>query len=161
MAYPETYQKVLEADQLVRPLAPEDVPAVLDIERQGYSHPWSESVFLDCFKDNYRLWGACHGDMLIAYAVVNYIVDEAHLLNICVHPGARGEGVGRYLLRHVLATAAHEGMSQLLLEVRVSNHAAIALYQDEGFHEVGQRPGYYPAANGREDARVLMRALGH
>jgi ribosomal-protein-alanine N-acetyltransferase len=55
MVYSETYQKVLEADLLVRPLAPEDIPAVLDIERQGYSHPWSESVFLDCFKDNYRL----------------------------------------------------------------------------------------------------------
>ncbi|MCD1649041.1 ribosomal protein S18-alanine N-acetyltransferase [Marinobacter adhaerens] len=160
MACPETYQKVLHADLLVRPLAPDDVPAVLDIERQGYSHPWSESVFLDCFKDNYRLWGVCHGDMLMAYAVVAYFVDEAHLLNICVHPRGRGEGVGRYLLRHVLATAAHEGMSQLLLEVRVSNHAAIALYQSEGFHEIGQRPGYYPAANGREDARVLMRALG-
>jgi [ribosomal protein S18]-alanine N-acetyltransferase len=160
MAYPETYQKVLHADLLVRPLAPDDVPAVLDIERQGYSHPWSESVFLDCFRDNYRLWGVCRGDMLMAYAVVAYMVDEAHLLNICVHPSARGEGVGRYLLRHVLATAAHEGMSQLLLEVRVSNHAAIALYQNEGFHEIGQRPGYYPAANGREDARVLMRALG-
>lgn len=160
MAHPETYQEVRDADLLVRPLALEDVPAVLDIERQGYSHPWSESVFLDCFKDNYRLWGACQGGRLVAYAVVAYMVDEAHLLNICVHPGTRGEGVGRYLLRHVLATSAHEGMSQLLLEVRVSNHAALALYQDEGFHEIGQRPGYYPAANGREDARVLMRALG-
>jgi len=160
MPYPETYQKVLDADLFVRPLALEDVAAVLDIERQGYSNPWSESVFLDCFKDNYRLWGACHGDRLMAYAVVAYMVDEAHLLNICVHPNARGEGVGRYLLRHVLATAAHEGMSQLLLEVRVSNHTALALYQSEGFQEIGLRPGYYPAANGREDARVLMRALG-
>lgn len=159
MAHPETYREVRDADLLVRPLALEDVPAVLDIERQGYSHPWSESVFLDCFKDNYRLWGVCHGDTLMAYAVVTYMVDEAHLLNICVHPSARGEGVGRFLLRHVLATAAHEGMSQLLLEVRVSNHVALALYQNEGFHEIGQRPGYYPAANGREDARVLMRAL--
>lgn len=160
MPYPEAYQKVLNADLLMRPLAPEDVPAVLDIERQGYSHPWSESVFLDCFKDNYRVWGACRGGDLVGYAVLAYIVDEAHLLNICVHPRARGEGVGRYLLRYVLATAAHEGMSQLLLEVRVSNHAAIGLYQDEGFREIGLRPGYYPAANGREDARVMMRALG-
>lgn len=102
MPYPEAYQKVLNADLLIRPLVPEDVPAVLDVERQGYSHPWSESVFLDCFKDNYRVWGACHGGDLVGYAVLAYIVDEAHLLNICVHPRARGEGVGRYLLRHVL-----------------------------------------------------------
>ena len=160
MTYHKSYQNVLDADLLVRPLSADDVPSVLDIERQGYSHPWSESVFLDCFKDSYRLWGACHGDVLMAYAVVAYIVDEAHLLNICVHPRARGEGVGRHLLRHVLTTAAHEGMFQMLLEVRVSNHAAIALYQDEGFHEIGQRPGYYPTANGREDARVLMLSLG-
>lgn len=160
MSYPETCQKFLDADLRVRPLAPEDVPTVLDIERQGYSHPWSESVFLDCFRDNYRLWGACLGDVLVGYAVVAYMVDEAHLLNISVHPRARGEGVGRHLLRHVLTTAAHERMSQLLLEVRVSNHAAIALYQNEGFHEIGQRPGYYPAANGREDARVLALGLG-
>jgi ribosomal-protein-alanine N-acetyltransferase len=160
MSRPQAYQKVLDADLLVRPLAPGDVQAVLDIERQGYSHPWSESVFLDCFKDNYRLWAACHGGRLVGFAVVAYMVDEAHLLNICVHPRARGEGVGRHLLRHVLATAAHEGMARLLLEVRVSNHAALALYQNEGFHEIGQRPGYYPAANGREDARVLTLALG-
>ncbi|WP_373000988.1 ribosomal protein S18-alanine N-acetyltransferase [Marinobacter sp.] len=159
MCYPETYQKVLEADLLLRPLAPEDVPAVLDIERQGYSHPWSESVFLDCFKDSYRLWAACHGGLLVGYAVVAYMVDEAHLLNICVHPSARGEGVGRHLLRHVLATAAHEGMSQLLLEVRASNDAAITLYENEGFQEIGQRPGYYPDANGREDARVMVLGL--
>jgi ribosomal-protein-alanine N-acetyltransferase len=159
MSCSENDQKVLDADFLVRPLAPGDVPAMLDIERQGYSHPWSESVFLDCFKDNYRLWGACQGGVLVGYAVVTYMVDEAHLLNICVHPRARGEGVGRYLLKHVLATAAHEGMSRLLLEVRVNNQAAIALYLNEGFGEIGRRPGYYPAANGREDARVLMLGL--
>lgn len=160
MAYPETYQKVLDADLLLRPLLPDDIPAVLDIERQGYSHPWSESIFLDCFKDNYRLWGACHGGVLVGYAVVAYMVDEAHLLNICMHPRVRGEGMGRHLLRHVLATAAHEGMVQLLLEVRSSNDSAIALYKNEGFSEIGQRPGYYPAGNSREDALVMVLGLG-
>lgn len=160
MSCPGTYQAILDTDLLVRPMAPEDVQEVLDIERQGYSYPWSESVFLDCFKDNYRLWAACHGGVLVAYAVVAYMVDEAHLLNICVHPTARGKGVGRYILRHVLTTAAQDGMSQLLLEVRVSNHAALALYLNEGFRQIGQRPDYYPAAAGREDARVLMLVLG-
>ncbi len=160
MSCPETYQRVSDSDLLVRSLAPDDVPAILDIERQGYSHPWSESVFLDCFKDTYHLWGACHGSVLVGYAVVAYMVDEAHLLNICVHPRVQSEGVGRHLLRHVLATAAHEGMSQLLLEVRASNARAVALYENEGFREIGKRPGYYPAANGREDARVMVLGFG-
>lgn len=159
MPRPELHPKVSDGDFLVRPLAPGDIPAVLDIERQSHSHPWSETVFLDCFKDSYRLWGVCQDGVLVGYAVVAYMLDEAHLLNICVHPRIRGEGVGRYLLRYVLATSADEGMVQLLLEVRVSNQAAIALYQDEGFCAIGQRPGYYPAANGREDALVMTLAF--
>lgn len=157
---PEVYQDVVDSDFRVRPLTPEDIPDVLAIERQGYSHPWSEAVFLDCFKDSYRLWAACHGGALVGYAIVAYIVDEAHLLNICVHPRLQGEGMGRYLLRHVLATAAHDGMSQLLLEVRSSNEPAIALYQGEGFEEIGRRRGYYPGVGGREDARVMVLGFG-
>ncbi|AXS84482.1 MULTISPECIES: ribosomal protein S18-alanine N-acetyltransferase [Marinobacter] len=160
MPCPEPYQCVMEADLLFRPLVPEDITAVLDIELQGYSYPWSEAVFLDCFKDSYRFWAACQGESLVGYAVVTYVVGEAHLLNICMHPRVRGKGVGRQLLRHVLAAASHEGMSQLLLEVRASNKAAIALYEDEGFREIGRRPGYYPSANGREDARVMVLGLG-
>ena len=160
MPCPEPYQSVMEADLLFRPLVPEDIAAVLDIELQGYSYPWSEAVFLDCFKDSYRFWAACQGESLVGYAVVTYVVGEAHLLNICMHPRVRGKGVGRQLLRHVLAAASHEGMSQLLLEVRASNKAAIALYEDEGFREIGRRPGYYPSANGREDARVMVLGLG-
>jgi ribosomal-protein-alanine N-acetyltransferase len=157
MSGSEVYQSVITADLLLRPLVPQDLPTVLDIELQGYSNPWSEAIFLDCFKDSYHLWAACQGESLVGYAIVAYMVDEAHLLNICMHPGARGKGIGRQLLRHVLAAASHEGASLLLLEVRASNEAAIALYEDEGFREIGRRPGYYPSGNGREDAWVMVR----
>jgi len=143
----------------VRALAQADIERVLDIERQGYSHPWSEGIFLDCFKENYRLWALCLGDCLIGYAVVAYLVDEAHLLNLCVHPGSRGGGAGRCLLEHLIEQAGEDGMSQVLLEVRVSNLAAGKLYASAGFREIGRRPGYYPAADGREDARVMSLAL--
>lgn len=159
MAQEEAYQRVLASDLLIRPLVPEDVPAVLDIERQGYSYPWSEAVFLDCFKDSYRLVGVCHGGVLVGYAITAYVVDEAHLLNLCVHPRFRGEGVGRYLLKQVLASAAHEGMVRLLLEVRISNVPAVELYRREGFEDLGVRPDYYPSSDGREDARVMARTL--
>lgn len=160
MPCPDLYRRVMATDLLVRPLSPADLPSVLDIERQGYSYPWSEAVFLDCFKDSYRLWAVCHGEFLAGYAVVAYMVDEAHLLNICTHPQVRGKGIGRQLLRHLLSAASREGMSKLLLEVRASNEAAIGLYEVEGFREIGRRPGYYPAASGREDARVMVLGLG-
>lgn len=154
------YRQVLSNDLTIRRLVPEDMPAVLEIERQGYSHPWTDSVFSDCFRDNYRLWAACQGDILGGYAVVAYMFDEAHLLNLCVHPRWQGQGVGRLLLRHLLHEANRDQMWQTILEVRVSNEPAYTLYKAEGFSEIGRRPDYYPGADGREDARVMALRFG-
>ena len=63
----ERYRHVLRADLLIRPLVIDDLPQVLAIERQGYSHPWSESVFADCFRSNYRLSGVVRGGALAGY----------------------------------------------------------------------------------------------
>ncbi|MGM0769646.1 MAG: ribosomal protein S18-alanine N-acetyltransferase [Pseudomonadota bacterium] len=154
------YQSVREADCAIEPLVPADLPEVLEIERGSYSHPWSETVFRDCFRPEYRLWAVRHGGNLEGYAVVAYLYDEAHLLNLCVAPGCRRAGAGRQLLRHLIARATHEGMKQTILEVRVSNHGAVALYESEGFRVIGQRPAYYPAVKGREDAAVMALELG-
>lgn len=144
---------------VVRYLEPGDLSRILDIERQSYSHPWTEGVFRDCFKVSYRLWGVFQGDTLIGYAVVAYMLDEAHLLNLCVHPGYRGLGAGRLLLRHFLAEAVEDCMNQVILEVRLSNAVAGKMYRHEGFEEIGRRPGYYPGADGGEDARVMRLLL--
>ncbi|SHK71548.1 ribosomal-protein-alanine N-acetyltransferase [Marinobacter antarcticus] len=143
----------------IRPLEPGDLSEILNIELQGYSHPWSEGIFLDCFKPDYRLWGVCQNGSLAGYVVVSYVLDEVHLLNLCVHPGFRGRGAGRLLLRHLLAEAARECMNQVILEVRLSNNVASKLYRNEGFEEIGRRPRYYPAASGWEDARVMALLL--
>lgn len=155
----EAYRAILDLGLSVRPVQEADLPAVLEIERQSYSHPWSEGVFQDCFRPNYRLWLLLDGDRLAGYAVVSYQFDEAHLLNICIAPDHRGRGIGRRLLRHVVATSVHDGMVMVVLEVRVSNRTAIELYTSEGFQEVGERPDYYPAAKGRENAKVMTLAL--
>lgn len=139
----------------IRPLERGDLPAVLEIERRGYSHPWSEAVFRDCFRNDYRLWALDHGGELKGYAVISYVVDEAHLMNICMHPDLRGYGAGRYLLRRTMAEAVHDGIVQMILEVRESNDTAARLYEREGFEEIGRRPGYYPSGSLREDARVM------
>ncbi|MBW4935610.1 ribosomal protein S18-alanine N-acetyltransferase [Marinobacter sp. F4206] len=151
----EAFREVMQSDLQIRSLAREDLPQVLEIERQSYSHPWAETVFQDCFRDNYRLWAAYQGDGLVGYAVVAYMFDEAHLLNLCIHPGRQGQGIGRQLLRHLLGEAVREQIWQTILEVRLSNEAAHQLYVAEGFDEIGRRPGYYPAPDGREDARVM------
>lgn len=144
---------------VIRPLNTGDLVRVLDIESCSYSHPWSEGVFLDCFRSDYRLW-ACEKDgQLAGYAIVAYLFDEAHLLNLCVAGSFRRSGMARLLLRHLITEAIRDGMVQTLLEVRVSNAGAAALYESEGFRVIGQRPGYYPDGKGREDATVM--ALNH
>lgn len=148
--------KVFEQGVRVRPLERTDVVSVMELERLGHSHPWTQAMFLDCFKPGYRLWGVENaGGGLLGYAVVAYLVDEAHLLNICVSPNAQGRGLGRQLLRHLMATAVEDQMVQMILEVRVSNAAANGLYLSEGFSEIGLRRGYYPDGKSREDGRVM------
>jgi ribosomal-protein-alanine N-acetyltransferase len=155
----DSYRAALGLELTIRPLEPGDLPEILNIELQCYSHPWSDGIFLDCFKPGYRLWGVCQNGSLVGYAVATYVLDEVSLLNLCVHPGCRGRGVGRLLLRHLLADAVRECMNQVILEVRLSNNVASKLYRNEGFEEIGRRPQYYPAASGREDARIMVLLL--
>ncbi|TBW56277.1 ribosomal-protein-alanine N-acetyltransferase [Marinobacter halodurans] len=151
----QSYRQVASATRRIRSLAPTDIPDILSIELTGYSHPWSEAIFRDCFRPDYRLWGLADGDGLQGYAVVAYLFDEAHLLNLCVGARWRGSGAGRLLLRHLIRESFREHMQRVLLEVRRSNAIAIDLYKTEGFVQIGERPGYYPASPVREDALVL------
>ncbi len=143
------------ADFIVRPLAEADLPQVMELEHQGYSHPWSESVFRDCFRVNYRLLGLAEGESLAGYAVLALMYDEGHLLNLCIAPRHRRHGLARVLLRHVLKEAVSGGMGKVILEVRAGNLSAQRLYLSEGFTVIGKRPGYYPDPGGREDALVM------
>lgn len=155
----DLYRKIERVDMVIRALCHEDLPDVLNIECQGYSFPWSESIFRGCFRPDYRLWALESGHWLTGYAVVAYMAGEAHLLNLCVAPAKRGSGGGRRLLRHLVVESAREGMAQVLLEVRMSNRAAIDLYASEGFGVIGRRPGYYPSGKEREDALVMALPL--
>ncbi|MCK0106204.1 ribosomal protein S18-alanine N-acetyltransferase [Marinobacter sp. S0848L] len=139
----------------IRPLTQDDLPRVIELERLGHSHPWTEGIFRDCFKDSYRAWGYVSENELVGYAIISYQFDEAHLLNVCVHPGFRGKGLGRELLRRAIAVAIEDDLACMILEVRKSNRAATLLYRSEGFQQIGVRPKYYPGPSGGEDARVM------
>jgi ribosomal-protein-alanine N-acetyltransferase len=88
---------------------------------------------------------------------------ECHVLNVCVHPDHHGRGIGRRLLRRLLALARRSEADTAFLEVRASNCVAIGLYRSVGFDEIGRRRDYYPAldpsSGGREDAVMMARAL--
>lgn len=138
------------------PMAAERLPEVLAIERRAYEFPWTDSIFRDCLKAGYSAWLLQDGSgTVIGYGMMSYAVDEAHVLNLCVDPGAQGRGWGRRLLDHLMTLARAASCVIVLLEVRKSNKAALKLYESVGFQRLGVRKGYYPARDGREDALVL------
>jgi ribosomal-protein-alanine N-acetyltransferase len=83
--------------------------------------------------------------------------EEAELLRVAVHPDHRRRGLAAALLAASETALRREGIRTLLLEVRVSNQAARALYRRQGWTEAGQRKGYYKDG---EDAALYRRELG-
>ena len=141
-----------------------DVEGGVAIERAAFSDPWTAKSFRELvgrpevlFDVAVRPRGEAEGDEVIGFVIVYTVEGEGDLANLAIAASARGHGEGRRLLRHAIQGAVARGVQLLFLEVRESNEAARALYDSEGFMEVGRRAKYYvrPA----EDALILRKEL--
>ncbi|WP_374483347.1 ribosomal protein S18-alanine N-acetyltransferase [Zoogloea sp.] len=141
------------------PMQDDDLEWVAAQDAQLYSFPWSAGNFSDSMRSGYGCWTMRDGEERIGYAVLMMVLDEAHILNISVLAGRQRQGLGRRMLDHLGEVARQAGARQMFLEVRPSNVAALALYARAGFETIGRRKGYYPAAEGREDALVMRSRL--
>jgi ribosomal-protein-alanine N-acetyltransferase len=136
-----------------------DLDAVVAIENRIYLHPWSRGNFSDSLAAGYHCWVVeCRGE-IAGYTVVMVAAGEAHLLNLSVAAPWQRRGIGREVLNFAVRLARDCGAGKILLEVRPSNEAAIALYLSSGFAEIARRRSYYPAGVAREDAIVLQLTL--
>ena len=144
---------------LLRPMLDGDIAAVLAVEAAATAFPWSRAQFVDSLRAQDDATVVEVDDQVVGFALFKRVVDEATLLNIAVHPDYQGRGYGRALLVQGLAAQAGKGVLRCLLEVRVSNDGAQALYRSLGFMPVGDRKNYYPAPQGREHAVVMAREL--
>ena len=142
-----------------RPMQMTDLDAIMAIEPTIYPYPWSRGNFSDSLDAGYSGWVYEEDGRIIGYAVLMLVLDEAHLLNISIARSHQGRGLGRALLEYMMQIARGHGAANIFLEVRPSNQAAIQLYESTGFNEMAIRRGYYPAANGREDAVLMGMAL--
>ena len=136
-----------------------DLDAVMAIEESIYAHPWTRGNFSDSLAAGYHCWIVESGRDIAGYTVVAVAAEEAHLLNLSIAGPLQRRGLGRELLSFVRKLARDYAARSILLEVRPSNAAALALYAAAGFAEIGVRKGYYPDGDGREDAVVLQRQL--
>jgi len=144
---------------IFRPMSARDLTTIHAIEQEAYPFPWSLGNFQDCLESGYSCWVMEVGGEVVGYSIMMAAVGEGHILNCCVRPSWQGRGLGRHLVRRLLATAPEYGVETLYLEVRPSNAGALNLYGSLGFETIGLRRQYYPAAQGREDALVMRLCL--
>jgi ribosomal-protein-alanine acetyltransferase len=145
-----------------RPLAPGDLGYVAALEAQIHAAPWTLGNFRDALAAGYSTRVAEREGRIIAYGVLMLAPGEAQILNVSVVPDARREGLGRALVEQFIHDARRLGAEQCFLEVRVSNRAAIALYESAGFTRIARRTAYYPPmgqSETREDALVMRIPL--
>lgn len=143
----------------LRPLVAEDVGTVAAIEQHIHRFPWTPGNFADALNSGYLCKVAELDGNIAGYAVLMPGVGEAELLDIGIVAAYQGQGLGSELLRQMFEFARGLGVERMLLEVRPSNDAALALYRKHGFAEIGRRRDYYAAGEQREDAIVMERIL--
>ena len=138
-----------------------DIEAVLAIETQVQLEPWTEGMFADSLQANYKAGVLRHrSGQIMGYALQMFAPDVAHLLTIAIAPEWQKQGLGRLLLAWTEQKVLEAGLSAQMLEVRVSNQAARALYEAQSYQQIGLRKGYYKGVDGQsEDALVLQKNL--
>lgn len=142
---------------IIRVMRPSDLDAVTEIEQRSYNFPWGRGIFSDCLMAGYLCIVLESEGCVIGYAIVSTAAAEGHILNLCVDVDWHRLGYGQQLLDYILDYTVDKRILRLFLEVRPSNRAAIALYENSGFTNLGVRKAYYKAEHGREDALVLVR----
>ena len=145
----------LSSDYKFRLMVEDDLDKVIAIEETVYPYPWTRGIFYDCLHIGYLCRVLEYNGKIIAYGVMSVAVEESHILTLVVGKDEQGKGYGKKILNEMIQQAVSSNAKTMYLEVRTSNKAAIQLYHQRGFNELGIRNNYYPAEHGREDALIL------
>ena len=136
----------------------DDVSSIVDIENSTNAVPWTELQFISSIEVGHHLTVSEIDSQLIGFAIYSPIIPEAHLLNIAISLKHQRNGLGRILLQHIIDKNKLLGAQILTLEVRISNHSAIFLYESMGFKKDAIRPLYY-RGDPKEDALLMSLKL--
>ena len=145
------------AQVTIRLMTTSDLDDVMAIEQVSYPSPWKREHFLQEIHSPLSFPSvAVIGTRVAGYVCLMSLFEEAQITNIAVAPQQRGRGVARLLMDRAICIAREKGAENLVLEVRESNSAAIALYEGYGFVRYFVRKGYY---EGKEDALLMEKPL--
>lgn len=133
-----------------------DVPFISRLEEETFSMPWSAASFLQMIeKEDTAYYVAEEDGRLLGGCGLLMIAGEGNITNVVVAPDARRRGVATGLLTYLLMEGDRAGLTAYTLEVRVSNAAAIGLYEKMGFMSEGIRPNFYEKPT--EDAMIMWK----
>ena len=142
----------------IREMVLSDVPAIAELEKLCFSDPWSENSIASELGNRLSYWLVAEvNGGVVGYIGSQSVLDSADVMNIAVAPQCRRCGIGKMLIHELMTCLCARGIRFLILEVRVSNEPAIALYNQLGFCEIGRRPKYY--RHPTEDALILRKEL--
>lgn len=141
----------------IQSLSKENLSAILELDKVCFGGLWSKEAYQrEMDSPNSEILGIFSpqtGEKLLGMGCFWSILEEAHITILAVNPQYHRQGIGAALLYSLIAAAGDRGLERATLEVRVSNQAAISLYEKFGFKTAGRRRRYYQD-NG-EDALIL------
>ena len=141
---------------MIKKIGIEYADSVLQIEKQSFSHPASETNIKESLlNDKYKYIGFFKDDKLVGYGSVFIVSNEAYINNIAVLKDYRHQGIATEIIKEI--NKASEGCEFITLEVRQSNITAVNLYKKNGFKQVAIRKNYYN--NPIENAIIMTKFL--
>ncbi len=140
----------------VRELKKSDIEELAEIESKAFSMPWSKQDFENLLSHSYCFYLVAMAEGQIA-GCCGYTdsFGEADIDNVVVAEEFRGRGIAQAMLKELLTRGEAAGINAFTLEVRVSNAAAIHIYEKFGFQPEGIRPRFYEKPI--EDAVIMWR----
>ncbi len=140
----------------IRKMQEADLDRIAEIAAQSFSSPWSRQGFAEAIPmENACFLLAEEENAILGYCGLYMAADEGEIINVAVCPKFRKKGIGDLLLTALIEEGHRNGVCRFFLEVRVSNAAAICLYEKHGFVRQGIRKNFYQDIH--EDAYVMNR----
>lgn len=148
----------------IRSMQTNDINTVYRIEKSVHKSPWSYSILSDCVLVGYDCRVLEKNDEKGAKQIIGYLIGRRsfntyHILNIGIAPDYQHQGFGKILLKQLIDSLIGSIIKTIILEVRPSNTAALALYHSFGFEHDTIKKGYYNDNAGEEDALLLKKMI--
>ncbi|TSB44937.1 ribosomal protein S18-alanine N-acetyltransferase [Alkalicoccobacillus porphyridii] len=142
-------------DDPIRLMNLTDIDQVMKVERDAFTSPWTEEVFINELSVNHYAYYLVYElqGKIIGYCGFWFIAGDAQVTNIAVLSSYRGQKRGQELLEAAIAMIKGMGGKRVSLEVRESNLTAQQLYRKMGMQKGGIRKNYYQ--DNAEDAWVM------